>query len=274
MRALRAPLGLALLLTLTTLLPAAASPRFNPGRRPKPKPAPADRAPAPSPLPAEDDPFAAELREPEEDLTPARTLANMLLFELAQGIQDYTAEVVETTTDARTGTRNTVRKELYFLAPARNLTLVDGVASSYIDTDLFGRFLDGVDLSFQKGEVINGVPCHVVKVVPREGAFRENVKYYYVAQDDFRKIRIRAIKTDFTGREPIKYWFTNDFSYRTYEGKYTLPLTTDATLATWTGITVSTTKAAFNRYQINTGLREEFFTRYLKDAKFNDTFKD
>ncbi|MEO7994416.1 MAG: hypothetical protein ABI743_08450 [bacterium] len=209
--------------------------------------------------------------EEGENLTPQLALAHMLYFEYAQGVQDYTAEVLETTTDARTGEQMAVRKNLYFLAPATTLTLRDGKAVNYLDNELFGRFLNGVDLAFEKDAMVNGTRCKVVRVTPREGAFKDNIKYYYLAADDFRKIRIRAIKTD---SDLKKFWFTNDFTYKTYPGGYFLVLQTEAIVTTDTNIEMSRTKATFVKYEINTGLDGAFMQAYLKDVKLNDTFKD
>ena len=207
----------------------------------------------------------------DEELTPARALANMLLFEATQGIQDYSVEVVEATTDVRTDAEGVVRKEIFFRAPATTLTMVDAEPTTIVDINLFGRFLDGVELAFAPEEDVDGVPCYVIQTTPLEAAFKDNIKFYYVAQDDFRKIRIRAVKTD---SNLEKFWFINDFSYKDVDYKYRLPGGSRASLENWNGILLSETKATFLEYQINTGLPEEFFAQFLKDKRFNDTFKD
>jgi len=278
MRHLRTITGclLAAGLLISTADAAPRSGRFG-DKKPKPAPAPPSAPAAPAEAVQtgtvpESGRGKGKSTADRASLTPALVLANMIYFEFAQGVIDYQVEVIETETDLRSDAKTTTRKQIYFLSPATTLTLQDGKALNMLSAELFGRFLDGVDLAFEKDEVVNGIPCYVVRVNPKEGAFKDNAKYYYLAQDDFRKIRIRAIKSDSIQQK--KYWFINDFTYRTTDEGFLLLSSTQARLETWEQIAITATQATFQKYAINRGLDASFFTPYLKDMKFDDSYKD
>lgn len=255
--------------TFTLVAVAEAAPRRVPRYGGRTGAAPAEKSEDRTVSAARPAPAGEGVRRGE--VTPALALANMIYFEYAQGIHDYRAEVLETSNDLRSGDTTTTRKLMFYLAPATTLTLLDGEPLNFLSADLFRQFLDGVELAFEKEEEVRGVPCYVVRVTPKEGAFRENIKHYYLAKEDFRKMRIRAIKTDSDLR---KFWFINDFHYKTHPGGWLLPHNTQAQLLTWEEIPVNQTQAVFLKYEVNKGLQESFFDRYVQDKKFNDTFKD
>lgn len=275
------PISLMLLVALAAGADAAPRVKGGHGRPPekkKPKTEKPEVAPTPVPVPGEPgemtpaEVIASTGKDAPKPANPALALANMIYFEFAQGVHDYSVEVIETESDLRTNAQSSIRKQIYYLAPATTLTLLDGQALNILSADLFARFLDGVDLAWEPDDVINGVACYVVRANPIEGAFKDNAKYYYLAKDDFRKIRIRAIKSDSIQQK--KFWFINDFSYRKSDDGFLLPSNTQARLLTWEEIPLTLTQAVFQKYAINKGLEENFFAPYLKDVKYNDTYKD
>jgi len=279
-RMLTFPIGLMLLALLATSAGAAPRAKGGHGRPPEKKKPKTEKPVAPTPVPVPGDPnemtpaevIASSGKDAPKPGTPALALANMIYFEYAQGVHDYSVEVIETQSDLRSNEQSSLRKQLYYLAPATTLTLLDGQALNILSADLFAKFLDGVDLAWEPDDVINGVGCYVVRANPIEGAFKDNAKFYYLAKDDFRKIRIRAIKSDAIQQQ--KFWFINDFSYRKSDDGYLLPSNTTARLLSWEEIPLTLTQATFQKYAINKGLGENFFAPYLKDVKYNDTYKD
>jgi hypothetical protein len=202
--------------------------------------------------------------------TPYDFLLKMLAYESTMGIFDYQVEVMEVTRTGELNQSKSVRKVMYYLAPTRQLTLQDSTPVYYIDQLLFQRKMDLVDLERLPDETIGDVSCLVIKMTPREEVFKQNVKHYYLAKDNFRKIRIESTHFNNAGN---KRFMVIDFDYRTVNGIYLLPKSSEARMYDERDFLLQTTTSTFMNWRFNTGLKEEFFAEKLKDYKLYDIVK-
>jgi hypothetical protein len=202
--------------------------------------------------------------------TPEEALMKMLLHESSMGLLDYTVDVVEVTENMTNKQTKTDRKEIFFLAPARTLTIMDGIPIYYVDETIFSAIIRQVDLSFVPNVTVNGVECVVVKMVPKEEAFVKNVKHYYLAKDDFRKIRIEATRYNSEGR----YIFNvTDFVYHLVDNENNLPLKSESRIYDERDFLLQTTTSTFLNWKFNLGLNPSFFDSKLEGFKLYDVVK-
>ncbi|MFH1514356.1 MAG: hypothetical protein ABIG42_02735, partial [bacterium] len=101
--------------------------------------------------PAKEEKDEIEKDSPPEDLEnfnfgPSEMLLSMLSYESSIGILDCIVNVVEVTEIPAKNTTRSVRKEIYFLAPARTLTIKDGIPIYYVDEYSFMEIMQRVDL--------------------------------------------------------------------------------------------------------------------------------
>lgn len=208
--------------------------------------------------------------EEKKPLTPEDALKKMLRYEYSQGILDYSVNVIEVTEKGTGGKTESVEKQIYFLAPTRFLTLKDTIPIYYIDEYLFEKIMREVTIDFVADENVNGVDCYVIKMKPKEKAFEKNVKHYYVAKDDFRKIRIESVRHNAQG---VEIYNVTDFYYRVVDGRYTVPLRSESRLYDDRDFLLQTTIATFMNWKFNIGLTQSFFDNKLKDYKLYDIVK-
>jgi len=210
-------------------------------------------------------------------LAPQDILMNMLQFENRQGILDYKVDVLEVTEDPMSKKTKSVEKQIYYLAPARILILQDGFPVSYVDDYLFEKRMKDYKTELMPDETIDNALCYVVKTTPLEKAFEKNVKYYYVAKDNYRKIRIESTHFNASGESLST---VTDFYYITVNGKYTLPLRSES--RTYENRKVQeetrqllkgTITATFMNWKFNTGLTVDFFNEKLKNSQIYDVVK-
>jgi hypothetical protein len=194
----------------------------------------------------------------------------MLRFEYSQGILDYSVEVIEVTEKGVGIKTDSIQKEIYFLSPSRFLTLKDGIPIYYIDEYLFEKIMREVEIDFEKDEKINEVDCYVVRMKPREKVFEKNVKFYYVAKDDYRKIRIESTRYNAAG---VAIFNVTDFLYRRINNKYTVPLRSESRTYDSRDFLLQSTIATFMNWKFNVGLTSSFFDAKLKDYKLYDIVK-
>jgi len=215
--------------------------------------------------------------EEKKVLSPKDVLMDMLQSEDRQGILDYKVDVLEVTEDPLSKKTKSMQKEIYYLAPARILIMQDGFPVSYIDDYLFEKRMVDYNLEFMPDETIDSVLCYVVKTSPIEKVFEKNVKYYYVAKDDFRKIRIESTHVNAAGESLTT---VTDFTYILVDGKYTLPLKSES--RTYENRKVQdetrqllkeTITATFMNWKFNTGLTADFFNEKLKNSQIYDVVK-
>jgi hypothetical protein len=207
---------------------------------------------------------------PNPVLAPEDALFKMLLNESSMGILDYKVDVVEVTENMTTKKSTTDRKEIYFLSPTRTLTIKDGIPIYYVDESIFSAIIRQVDLSFLPNTTLNGVECQVVKMVPKEEAFVKNVKHYYLAKDDNRKIRIEATRYNSDGR----YIFNvTDFTYHLVNNDYNLPLKSESRIYDERDFLLQTTTSTFLNWKFNLGLKPDFFDSKLEGFKLYDVVK-
>ncbi len=197
-------------------------------------------------------------------------LLKMLAYEASLGILDCTVNVVEVTEKPTTNTTRSVRKEIYFLAPTRTLTLKDNIPIYYVDEYLFSAIIRQVELDLLSDEKVNDVDCYVIKMTPREEVFAPNIKHYYLAKNDFRKIRIESKRFRSTGESIFN---VTDFKYHTVEGMYLLPLNSESRMYDDRDFLLQTTTSTFLHWKFNTGLTPEFFNKKLEGYKLYDVVK-
>ena len=197
-------------------------------------------------------------------------LLKMLAYESSLGILDCSVDVVEVTEKATTHTKRSVRKEIYFLAPTRTLTLKDNIPIYYVDEYMFASIIRQVKLELLADEKVNDIDCYVIKMVPREEAFAKNIKHYYLAKDDFRKIRIESKRFRSTGESIFN---VTDFKYHTVDGMYLLPLNSESRMYDDRDFLMETTTSTFLHWKFNTGLTPEFFDKKLEGYRLYDVVK-
>ncbi|MCD6217944.1 hypothetical protein J7L05_08810 [bacterium] len=197
-------------------------------------------------------------------------LLKMLAYESSLGILDCSVDVVEVTKKPTTNTTRSVRKEIYFLAPTRTLTLKDNIPIYYVDEYLFSAIIRQVELELLADETINGTDCYVIKMTPREEAFAANIKHYYLAKDDFRKIRIESKRFRSTGENIFN---VTDFKYHIVEGMYLLPLNSESRTYDDRDFLLQATTSTFLHWKFNTGLTPEFFNQKLEGYRLYDVVK-
>lgn len=261
---------LALIIIAVIVLPANAtikrSPRGGPDKSPGIKTEKTEKSVQP------DKEKSAETDEAIANAlpTPEEALLKMLLNESSMGILDFKVEVVEVTENMTTKQSKTDRKEIYFLAPTRTLTIKDGVPIYYVDESIFSAIIRQVDLSYLPNTTLDGIECLVIKMVPKEEAFVKNVKHYYLAKEDFRKIRIEATRYNSEGR----YIFNvTDFTYHYVNNDYNLPLKTESRIYDERDFLLQTTTSTFLNWKFNLGLNPSFFDSKLEGFKLYDVVK-
>jgi len=215
-----------------------------------------------------------ETKEAKEEqkgpLTPQDVLKLMLRYEYNQGILDYSVDVIEVTERGNGGKTESIEKEIYFLATSRFLTLKDEIPIYYIDEYLFEKIMKQVSIDFMDDEKINEVDCYVMRMKPLEKPFEKNLKYYHVAKDDYRKIRIESTRHN---AQDVVIYNVTDFQYRRVDGKYTVPLRSESRIYDQRDFLLQSTTATFMNWKFNTGLTSAFFDEKLKDYKLYDIVK-
>lgn len=201
---------------------------------------------------------------------PIEFLVRMLTFEGNQGVLDYKVDIMEVTRSSMSNQTRSVRKVMYYLEPIRQLTLKDNIPIYYLDESLFARKMDQVELTRLGDQEVNGVDCFVIRMTPVEEAFSQNVKHYYIAKDDYRKIRIESVRVNLAGHERF---MVTDFNYRKVDGRYNLPLNSESRLYDGRDFLMETTTATFMDWHINIGLTAEFLNEKLKDYQLYDIVK-
>ena len=203
-------------------------------------------------------------------LQPSDMLLEMLSYESSVGILDCMVNVVEVTENLISKTKRSIRKEIYFLAPSRTLTIKDSIPIYYVDEDSFKQIMSRVDLELMIDETIAGVDCYVIKMAPIEKGFSRNVKHYYLAKDDFRKIRIDAVR--FNSKDEKRFNVT-DFIYHYVEGTFYLPLKSESRMYDERDFLLQKTTATFLHWKFNTGLTPEFFDKKLNGFELYNIVK-
>jgi hypothetical protein len=211
-----------------------------------------------------------EGKEKTPPLAAKDVLMNMIQSENRQGILDYKVDVLEVTEDPISKKTKSQEKQIYYLAPARILIMQDGFPVSYVDDYLFEKRMADYSVEFTPDETIDGVLCYVVKTAPVEKVFEKNVKYYYVAKDDFRKIRIESTHFNSAGESLTT---VTDFSYIQVENKYILPLRSESRTYDKRQLLKETITATFMNWKFNVGLTADFFNEKLKNSQIYDVVK-
>lgn len=209
----------------------------------------------------------------EDENAPKRPqdfLLRMLAYESLLGILDYQVEIIEVTKSSATHQTKSIRKNIYYLAPTRQLTMQDGIPIYYIDEFLFQKKMNLVELKRLSDETVNDVDCVVIKMIPLEEGFKKNVKHYYLAKDDYRKIRIESTHVNYNGNER---YIVIDYKYRMVDGMFQLPLNTESRMYDEREYLLQTTTSTFTNWRFNTGITAKFFDEKLRDYKLYDVVK-
>ena len=107
-------------------------------------------------------------------------------------------------------------------------------------------------------------------MTPREEAFSKNIKHYYLAKDDFRKIRIESVRFRATGEHITN---TTDFKYHFVDGMYLLPLNSESRMYDDREFLLQITTSTFLHWKFNVGLTPEFFDKKLEGYRLYDVVK-
>ena len=200
-------------------------------------------------------------------ITAEVILDGMLHFEADQGILDYKVKVIETTDVIEKPEVVKVEKEIYFLAPNLQLTMIGGKPRSLQSDASFHVFLSRMFIEREKDTEINGVECFKIVATPREFAMEKYTKTYCICKEDFRKIRIESIRSEV------------DYNYIRYETDYYYDAYTDGENM-WALMSSNETVAYDDKgnkifeqvndyfdYEIDIGLTQKDFETMLEDYK-------
>ena len=203
----------------------------------------------------------------DELITAEVILDGMLHFEADQGILDYKVKVIETTDVIEKPEVVKVEKEIYFLAPSLQLTIIGEEPRSLQSDASFQVFLSRMFIEREKDTEINGVECFKIVATPREFAMDKYTKTYYISKEDFRKIRIESIRSEM------------NYNYIRYETDYYYDAYTDGEniWALMSSIEVVGYDDKDNKileqvneyfdYEIDIGLTQKDFEKMLEDYK-------
>lgn len=186
-------------------------------------------------------------------------------LEAAPSVNDYHCVLNEVTVRAGTDNEETARKDLYYMIPTFQLQLVDDQPVFYFDDDLLILLLESVDLTREPDAEVNGVDCYTIRTRPKDPAFRQYNRIYYVAKDDFRHIRTVASHAN---RDLDELRTQIDYVYDEVGG-FTLVVEQTAETRDGEGNLVATTITTYTDYEFGLGLDVEFFTSYVGDKRPN-----
>jgi hypothetical protein len=177
-------------------------------------------------------------------------------------IRDYHCRLVETTIKNSGSTSEIVEKDLYFMVPTFQLQLVADQPVFYFDDDLLIVLLESVNLQKLRDTVINDIPCYVIQTVPKDPAFTQYNRIYYVAKDDFRHVRTVA--------EHATLQYDNlstviDYTYDNFEGFVMLSRTVTETCDENDNLLANIT-TDYVDYEFGTGLTVDFFINILQNT--------
>jgi hypothetical protein len=180
-------------------------------------------------------------------------------------IDDYHCTKTETTVRSGSPIQEIVTKDIFFMVPGYYLELIGEEPVFYRDVSDIGNHLYVVDLNRLRDTKIGDIDCYVIQMVPKDAAFRTYTKTYYVAQEDFRKVRTVSINAndeldDLTTEINYTYGEINGFMLLTGE------------IAAWSdneGNVVATVTTEYTDYEFGIGLDEQFFASYRESHSIN-----
>lgn len=203
----------------------------------------------------------------DELITAEVILDGMIHFEADQGILDYKVKVIETTDVIKSPEVVKIEKEIYFLAPNLQLTMIGGVPRSLQSDASFQVFLSRMFIEREKNAEINGVECFKIVATPREFAMDKYTKTYYISREDFRKIRIETIRAEIDYNY-IRY--ETDYYYDRYsdgENIWVLMSSNECEAYDDKGNKIFEQVNEYLDYEIDTGLTQKDFEKMLEDYK-------
>ncbi len=174
-------------------------------------------------------------------------------------INDYHCKVTEITTRTAVDTNDVVEKDLYFMAPTFQLQMVDDEPMYYFDDDLMIVFLESMELERERDAEIDGVACYVIRTTPKDPAFAMYNRLYYIAQEDFRKVRTVATHST---RQYENLVTTINYTYGQVDG-FTLLIGTTSEVRDANGNLIATVRTEYTDYEFGLGLDIEFFSEKL-----------
>ncbi len=200
-----------------------------------------------------------------DELTAIDIFDGMIYYESDQltttpSIRDYECMITATSVRAGGRTQEIVEKSLYFMVPAFQLQLFEDKPVFYFDHNLLIVLLESHELTRQRDEIIEDVPCYSIRLTPLDPAFAHYYKTYYVAQDDFRHIRTVVKESDYRYDN-----LSTEINY-TYEtvGIFNLLSQTVAEINDENDNLLATVTTDYTDYEFGIGLDIDFFTNYLE----------
>ncbi len=176
------------------------------------------------------------------------------------GINDYRCKLAETTVRAGVDAKEILEKDLYFMEPVTQMQLIEDQPAFYFNDNLLVVLLESVDLVRQRDAEVNDIACYVIRTTPRDPAFAQYNRTYYVAKDDFRHVRTLATHAT---REFENLNTTISYTYGPAD-KFILLLETVAEAKDPDGNLLATTTTAYTDYEFGLGLDNEFFANYVE----------
>jgi hypothetical protein len=126
-------------------------------------------------------------------------------------------------------------------------------------------FLESVDLTREREARINDVDCYAIRSTPKDPAFAQYNRLYYVARDDFR--HVRTVATHST-REYDNLSTTIDYTYAP-AGDFILLSQTVAETKDNDGNVLATVTTDYTDYEFALGLDIEWFASRVEDWRPN-----
>jgi len=207
--------------------------------------------------------FATAVSAQADRLTALEIFEGMIYYENDQletnpRITDYYCIKTETMVRTRSATQEIVVKDIYFMVPGYYLEMIGENPAFYRDVTDVGNHLMIVDLGKLRDERVNGIDCYVIQMAPKDPAYKKYVKTYYVAKDDFRKIKTVSLNAN-DEMDDLKTEIT--YSYGEFDGFRLL----SGEEAVWTdkdGNTLATVTTVYSDYEFNVGLDDKFFASH------------
>jgi hypothetical protein len=197
-------------------------------------------------------------------ITAEVILDGMTHFDADQGLKDYTVDISETTTLPDNPEVNQREKTLYFMAPNVYLTTINDKPVVYTNDASFSLLLSLNDLKRDKDVVIDGISCFKVIRTPKDPEYKKYTETFYVAKDDYRRIRTERITSE------LHYDYIlsqKDYNYSQYQDKgdtWTLVSSRHVVDLDRKGAKLMEQTEQYSNYRFNTGLTQSFFDNILK----------